>query len=275
MADQRGPWGRPSLARLGASAFDAVRTSGELGLLVGQTLRALLVDRQRWRVQIIQCYRIGYRSLPVVVLSGLSIGLVLAFQMDVALGVFAAETMSGAMVHYGIFTQLAPVITGLMLAGRVGSSIAAELGTMQVTEQIDALRTMGTDPIAHLVAPRFLACVLLMPFLTAISALVGVYGAAWLSVEVLGIEAAPYWQRAMDFNTWWEVFVGLIKPLFFGAIIAIVACHRGLKTVGGATGVGEACTKGVVSSSVHILLANFFLTVVLQRLRPWIMALVA
>jgi phospholipid/cholesterol/gamma-HCH transport system permease protein len=252
---------------LGRSATDALAATGAIAHLGLLAVVAALRRPQRRPVIMGQCFAIGFRSLPVVMLTGLAIGLVLAFQIHTTLVVFRGETMVGAMVNYGIFTQLAPVITGLMISGRVGSSIAAELGTMQVTEQIDALRTMGTDPVDHLVAPRLVACVLLMPFLTAVSALMGVYGAYVLATSTLGIDAPAYWERAVDFNTPWEVLTGLAKTLIFGALIALVACFEGLRTRGGATGVGESCTRAVVTGSILVLIANFLLTVLLQRAR--------
>jgi len=225
---------------------------------------------QRRRTLILQMYSIGFQSLPVVVLTGLAIGMVLGVQLLVTLQAFKGETMTGAMVNFALFSQLGPTLTGLMLAGRVGSSIAAELGTMKVTEQIDALRTMGTDPIAYLVVPRFLACVCLLPFLTAIACFAGVFGSSWLLIDVYGISGASYWQRSADFNTWWEISTGLAKTCVFGGIIALVACRAGLNTQGGATGVGRSCTEGVVSASLLILLSNFIMTLILQVMATWI-----
>lgn len=259
------------IANVGRGAIDGVRAIGQLALLFAQVCTSLFSSRQRWRTYIVQMYRIGFQSLPVVVLTGSSIGMVLGVQLLATLKPLRGETMTGAMVNYALFSQLAPVVTGLMLAGRVGSSIAAELGTMKVTEQIDALRTMGTDPVGYLVLPRVLACILLMPILTAIGCLAGVYGSAWLVVGIYGIPEAPYWERSVDFNSVWEIGSGLFKTVIFGGIIALVACRKGLRTKGGATGVGEACTEGVVTASIAILVANFVLTLILQVARPWFM----
>ena len=162
---------------LGRTTVGTLQAVGELGTLLRDVVRALIYDRQRREVMVIQLYHIGYLSLPVVLLTGVSIAMVMAVQSYATLSRFNAEVMCGPMVNYSMVTQLAPVVTGLMLAGRVGSNMAAELGTMKVTEQLDALRTMGTDPIAYLVAPRFLACVLLLPLLTALGAGAGVAGA--------------------------------------------------------------------------------------------------
>jgi phospholipid/cholesterol/gamma-HCH transport system permease protein len=261
--------GLRSIAIVGRGTMSAILAAGQLALRFSQVMVSALRDRQRRRTFVIQLYRIGYQSLPVVVLTGLSIGMVLGVQILATLRAFKGETMTGAMVNFALFSQLAPTVTALMVAGRVGSSIAAELGTMKVTEQIDALRTMGTDPIAYLVVPRFLACVLLLPMLTAIAMFAGVYGSAALLVGVYGVPEASYWARSADFNGSYEIISGLVKTVIFGAIIALVSCRKGLMTKGGATGVGESCTEGVVTSSIMILIANFVLTLILQVMRPW------
>lgn len=260
------------LAQAGRSFLLFFAAAGALGMLFAQVMRATWRQPQRRRTLVIQMYSIGFQSLPVVVLTGLAIGMVLGVQLLVTLQAFKGESMTGAMVNFALFSQLGPTLTGLMLAGRVGSSIAAELGTMKVTEQIDALRTMGTDPVAYLVVPRFWACVALMPFLTAIACFAGVFGSAWLLTGVYGVPASSYWERAMDFNSWWEISTGLAKTCVFGGIIALIACRAGLATSGGATGVGRSCTEGVVSASILILLANFVMTLLLQVLRGWVFA---
>ncbi len=251
---------------VGKYALESLQAIGELGILAKQVLIALRSDRQRREVIVTQLYHIGYLSLPVVLTAGISIGLVLAVQSVSTLKKFNAEVMAGPMVNYSMITQLAPVLTGLMLAGRVGSNMAAELGTMKVTEQIDALRTMGTNPISYLVAPRFLACTLLAPVLTAIAALAGSLAAAFLVIDIWRVDGAAYWSRSAEYVRLWDLFTGIGKTAIFGAIIALVACRRGLLTTGGATGVGEACTKGVVQASVLVLVANFVMSLLFQKL---------
>ncbi|HYE05636.1 MAG TPA: ABC transporter permease [Planctomycetota bacterium] len=253
-------------ALLGRWTLTTVATVGELGTLLRDVVRALMHDRQRRSVIVIQLYHIGYLSLPVVLLTGTSIAMVMAVQSFTTLASFNAEVMAGPMVNYAMVTQLAPVVTGLMLAGRVGSNMAAEIGTMKVTEQLDALRVMGTDPVAYLVAPRFLACVLLMPLLTALGAAAGMAAAAILVTGVWRVDAGAYWSRSNDYVGAWDILTGLGKTLIFGGILALVACRRGLQTRGGATGVGEACTQGVVQASVLVLIANFMLTLMLQKI---------
>ncbi len=253
-------------ALLGRWTLTTVATVGELGTLLRDVVRALMHDRQRRSVIVIQLYHIGYLSLPVVLLTGTSIAMVMAVQSFTTLARFNAEVMCGPMVNYAMVTQLAPVVTGLMLAGRVGSNMAAEIGTMKVTEQLDALRVMGTDPVAYLVAPRFLACVLLLPLLTALGAAAGIAAAAALATGVWRVDSGAYWARSNDYVAAWDILTGLGKTLIFGGILALVACRRGLQTRGGATGVGEACTQGVVQASVLVLIANFMLTLMLQKM---------
>ena len=206
------------VASFGKSIITTLAGVGAVGLLFFAVIKATLRYPQRRRTMVLQMYSIGFQSLPVVVLTGLAIGMVLGVQLLVTLQAFKGETMTGAMVNFALFSQLGPTLTGLMLAGRVGSSIAAELGTMKVTEQIDALRTMGTDPIAYLVVPRFWACVCLLPFLTAIACAAGVFGSSWLLTAAYDVSSASYWERAIDFNSWWEITTGLVKTCVFGGL---------------------------------------------------------
>lgn len=256
---------RRMTSQIGRVALLGLQALGEIGGLLVAVLCALWRDGQRREVIVVQLYHIGYLSLPVVLIAGTSIGLVLAVQSYATLTRFNAEVMAGPMVNYAMVTQLAPVLTGLMLAGRVGSNMAAEIGTMKVTEQLDALRTMGTDPIAYLVGPRFLACVLLTPVLTALGALAGILAGGFLVVSVYRVDGAAYWFRASEYVAMWDVVTGIGKTVIFGGLIALIACRRGLKTRGGATGVGEACTHGVVQASVMVMVANFLLTLILQK----------
>ena len=251
---------------LGRLVIGSVQAVGQLAVLLVQVVRALLADPQRRRTIVDQLYRIGYLSLPVVILTGLATGLVLAVQAYHTLAKVQGETMVGAMVNYTIITELGPVLTGLMLAGRVGSAIAAELGSMKVTEQLDALRVMGTDPVAYLVAPRFLACVLLLPMLTATCIFVGIQAADLLAMGVWQIDRGAYWEKHAFYVAAWDIGVGLGKSLIFGGVIALVACRKGLRTSGGASGVGAACTEGVVAASVLILVFNFVLTLIARTL---------
>ncbi|NRA36638.1 MAG: ABC transporter permease [Planctomycetes bacterium] len=251
---------------LGSRCIILVSHVGHMSLLLAQVIKMLISNRPRREVMVRQLYHIGYLSLPVVLLTGVCIGLVLAVQAYATLSGLNGENMAGAMVNFSLVTQIIPVLVGLTLAGRVGASIAAELGTMQVTEQIDALRVMGTDPIQYLIVPRFFACVALMPFLTALSSFVGIMAAAELLTGLWGIDKAAYWAHASEFVDSWDILIGLAKTVVYGAIIALISCRNGLMTTGGATGVGDACTKAVVDSSMVIMVASFILTLISQEL---------
>jgi phospholipid/cholesterol/gamma-HCH transport system permease protein len=251
---------------LGRWFIDMLSAIGELGDLLSKVWWSLRHDRQRRSVVVMQLYHIGYLSLPVVLLADSAIGLVLGVQSYSTLSRFNADAMCGPMVNFSMITQLSPVITGLMLAGRVGSNMAAEIGTMKVTEQLDALRVMGTDPVSYLVAPRFLACVLLAPVLTALGTVAGMLAGHVLVVEIWRVDGAAYWFQTDKFLTIWDVVTGSLKPIVFGGLIALVSCRRGLLTRGGATGVGEACTTGVVQASVLVLVANFLMSLSFQKL---------
>jgi len=252
--------------RTGRVSMDVVQAVGQISILLVQVLRSFVRQPQRRKTISTQLYRIGFLSLPVVVVTGVSVGLVLAIQSYATLSRVSGETMTGAMVNFALVAELAPVLTGLMLAGRVGSSIAAEIGTMKVTEQLDAMRVMGTDPIGYLVAPRFAACLLLLPVLAAIGAAAGIVAAQYLALGIWDIDPGAYWAKHRAYVDSWDILTGLCKAMIFGGTIALVACRRGLRTEGGASGVGTACTEGVVSASLLILVGDFVLTVVFQHL---------
>lgn len=252
--------------QIGSGTLLAVNAIGDLTVLLARVLTAVVCEPQRRRTVVAQLYHIGYLSLPVVILTGISTGMVLAVQAYVTLSRVKGETMTGVMTNYAVIAELAPVLTGLMLAGRVGSSVAAELGSMKVTEQVDALQVMGTDPIAYLVAPRFLACVLLLPVLVAICAATGIAAADWLAGSVWEIDQGAYWEKHRQYVDTFDILASLFKGLVFGGIISLVACRKGLQTEGGAAGVGHACTEGVVTASILILVSNFVMTLVFQRL---------
>jgi phospholipid/cholesterol/gamma-HCH transport system permease protein len=251
---------------VGRLTVEGLVAAGELTRLLLKVVRAVFKDRQRRPVIVTQLYHIGYLSLPVVLISGASIGMVMGVQSYATLVKFNAEVMSGPMVNYALVSQLAPVFTALMVAGRVGSNMAAEIGTMKVTEQLDALRVMGTDPVAYLVAPRFIACVALLPVLSALAGVAGIMAAAFLVIDVWQVDEGAYWFRTAQYMRSWDTLTGLAKTFVFGGIICLVACRRGLMTHGGATGVGEACTRGVVQGSVLVMVANFVMTLIFNKL---------
>jgi phospholipid/cholesterol/gamma-HCH transport system permease protein len=260
------PVRRGPLAWIGAGVLRFLTTVGEVAVLLRRAAGALVHDRQRWAVHREQWLRIGWESLPVVMLTGGFVGMVIAVQAFATLVRFNAEVMSGPMVNYAVIQQLSPTVTALIVTARVGSRLTAEIGTMKVSEQLDALRVLGTSPISYLVAPRVLACVLLLPVLTACSSLVGVACAALLLIGAWGVDGAAYWSQAAVFVSWWDVSVGCGKTAIFGAIIAVICCRQGLLTTGGASGVGVACTRAVVQASVSMFVANFLITLVTNRI---------
>lgn len=217
-------------------------------------------------------YQVGVRSVPVVGITGLFIGMVLAVQ---GFGEFTRfppmKGWLGAAINGSVIRELGPVLAATMLAGRVGSAIAAELGTMRVTEQIDALTCLGVNPIHYLVVPRFLACVTLIPLLTVLADFMGVMGGAFISTQFYGIEPHDYWTLSQQKIGLWDILVGLFKSMVFGACIAIISCYRGFHSGAGAQGVGKASTEAFVHSFVTILIADFFLAMFFNELygRLW------
>ncbi len=210
-----------------------------------------------------QIMRIGYFSLPVVGLTAFFTGGVLALQIYIGGNRYGAEAIVPQIVVLGITRELGPVIAGLMVAGRVAAAIAAEIGTMRVTEQIDALTTLATNPIKYLVVPRLIAAVVSMPILVGIADAIGVFGGYVVSTQSLGFSGGIYLKNTVDFVTHGDVTSGLIKAAFFGFIIALMGCYNGFHSKGGAQGVGAATTNAVVSSSILILAANYILTSIL------------
>jgi phospholipid/cholesterol/gamma-HCH transport system permease protein len=216
-----------------------------------------------WLHIVRQILRIGYFSLPVVGLTAFFTGGVLALQIYIGGNRYGAEAIVPQIVVLGITRELGPVIAGLMVAGRVAAAIAAEIGTMRVTEQIDALTTLATNPIKYLVVPRLVAAVISMPILVAIADSIGVFGGYVVSTQSLGFSGGIYLKNTVDFVTHQDVSSGLIKAAVFGFIIALMGCYNGFHSKGGAQGVGAATTNAVVSSSILILAANYVLTSIL------------
>lgn len=210
-----------------------------------------------------QMLRIGYFSLPVVGLTAFFTGGALALQIYVGGNRFGAESFVPNIVVLGITRELGPVIAGLMVAGRVAAAIAAEIGTMRVTEQIDALTTLSTNPMKYLVVPRLVAAVVTLPLLVLVADAIGVFGGYIVATESLGFNGAAYIKNTVDFVTHDDVNSGVIKVAVFGFIIALMGCYSGFNSKGGAQGVGTATTNAVVSSSILILAANYFLTSIL------------
>ncbi|MDQ3068647.1 MAG: ABC transporter permease [Acidobacteriota bacterium] len=228
--------------------------------LVGQTARALFTRPYYYRDIVEQFEAIGLGSMTVVLLTGTFTGMVLALQSGITLDMFGARSMVGRLVSASMVKELGPVLTALMVTGRVGSGIAAELGSMMVTDQISALRALGTDPIRKLVLPRVLAGVIMVPVLTVIADAIGMVGAWIIAVTQLKVAGSVFWNSVVIGLFIQDVWMGLIKPFFFGFVIVTIACHVGLRTKGGTQGVGRATTNAVVAGSVVVLAVDFLLT---------------
>ena len=213
-----------------------------------------------YRDLIEQFEQIGWGSLTVVLLTGLFTGAVLALQSGITLDQFGARPFVGRLVSASMIKELGPVLTALMLTGRVGSGIAAELGSMVVAEQVNALRALGTDPIRKLVVPRILAGTLMCPVLTVIADLVGILGGWVIATFQLRVESSVYWTSVLDGLYPEDPWMGLLKPFFLGFAIVSIGCHVGLRTKGGTQGVGRATTNAVVAASVAVLAVDFFIT---------------
>jgi len=267
MATKSG-WGARFLGALGHTPVQACSYLGQLVLLGCEVLYSLFAARIRWKLVRIQIVEIGARSQSVVSVTGAFTGAVFAAQTFFQFNRVGMESAVGAVVAVSMCRELGPVLTGLMLAGRVGASMTAEIGTMKVTEQIDALRTMSVHPVDYLVTPRMLAILIAMPILTAESIALGIGTAYLVGVQVLGIEAAYYIDNMMTFTDGRDIAMGLIKGMVFGQLIGVISCHQGLNTTNGAVGVGRATTTAVVYASLAILIVNFFLTMTLNMFIP-------
>ena len=210
-----------------------------------------------------QMARVGVDSVPVVVLTTMFTGMVLALQAFIGFQRVHAENFVGGVVALAMLRELSPVLVGLMVTGRVGSSMAAEIGTMRVTEQIDALKALATDPVQYLFVPRVLAGVIMLPFLVILGDALGIYGGYIVGVKLMHANPVIYEQNTYQFLTLSDLFSGVIKSAFFGLILTLTGCVRGYYTIGGAEGVGRATTAAVVSASLIILFTDFFLTKIL------------
>lgn len=259
----------PFFTRLNDAAKSKVLTLQEYFVLAWKSLRFIFARPFYGQDVIQQMDEIGVKSLGIVLLTGLFTGMVLALQSSVQLKTFGATMYIGNLVSASMIRELGPVLAGLMVAGRVGSGIAAQLGSMRVTEQIDALNTLGTDPIKKLVTPRVLAALIMLPVLTVINDFVGIIGGNIIASFVVGLPSAQYWRTVWDqiasdgFTGRYfpnDFIQGLSKPFVFGGLISITACYFGLGTTGGTEGVGLSTTRTVVTSSILILIVDYFIT---------------
>lgn len=250
------------LAGIGGVVIAFLRTVGRVTLFTLQAVRHVFTPPIYARLILKQMLEIGYYSLPVVGLTGIFAGMVLALQSFTGFSRFAPGAESGVatVVVISITRELGPVLAGLMVAGRVGAAMAAEIGTMRVTEQIDALTTLSTNPFRYLVAPRLIAGVLSLPLLVLVADIIGIFGGYLVSVYKLDFAATSYLRNTWDFLEPMDVISGLVKAAVFGFIIALMGCYNGYQSRGGAQGVGAATTNAVVSASILILVFNYILT---------------
>ncbi|MCP4590119.1 MAG: ABC transporter permease [bacterium] len=259
----------PIIAAIGAKTVRTVEDFGRFWTFTGQMVRWLILgfpSWRNWRLVFPQFFEVGNRTLPVILITGLFVGLVLAIQSYDQLAEAGFARRMGVLVNLTLVRELGPVLAGVMLAGRVGGALTAELGTMNVTEQVDALRVMGADPIRHLVVPRFLACLLLSPLLTFFCDVVGA-GAGWfVAVMLKNVPNEPYWYYVRDAIERWDIMVGFVKSVVFGGAIGLIACYKGFHCRPGAEGVGRACTESFVASFLAILVTDFFLATFFQGL---------
>jgi phospholipid/cholesterol/gamma-HCH transport system permease protein len=256
------------LQRIGKKTMEFFASAGELFTLFCQTIYFCFQRPLRIRLTVEQMVSIGVMSLPIALITATFTGMVLVLQTGVQLKPLGMKIYSSGISAIGFTREIGPVLTSVVLAGRIAAGITAEIGTMKVTEQIDAMKTLGTNPVSYLVVPRFLACVIMFPMLTVLAIGVGIAGGFVVGVTVLQITPGLYISSLWKWLVLTDYLSGIIKTVFFGAIVAVVGCYKGFKTGFGAQGVGDATKDSVVSSSILILIANFILTSWIIQLFP-------
>lgn len=256
---------RRQVEALGRAFISIADETGAVFLLFYATLRQMVRPPFEIKNIVKQMLEVGVMSVPVVLVTAIFTGMVLALQTYTGFKRFGAESVVGSVVAMSMTREMGPVLTGLIVTGRVGASMAAELGTMRVTEQIDALETLATNPIKYLVVPRFVACTFMMPALTVLADIIGILGGFMITVWLFGTSSSLYWRRTWEILQFEDIYNGLIKACFFGAAISLISCYKGFYTEGGAEGVGKATTGAVVMSFMAILVSNYFLAAWLYR----------
>lgn len=251
---------------LGSKTLSLANQVGTFCIFIYETIKIALTSIPRVNAILVQTERIGVQSLPIVILTGSFTGMVFALQSYVGFARFGAEQFIGATVALALIKELGPVLTGLMVTGRAGSAIAAELGTMQVSEQIDALKTLHIDPFSYLIVPRIVAATLIMPFLALICMVCGIAGGYVVCAQLLDVNTQEYIANIATFVDLKDIVGGLLKSLFFGFLISLIGCYKGYCANGGARGVGLATTQAVVAGSVAVLITNYVLTQLLETL---------
>lgn len=252
------------LENIGARVIYGMENAGRVVLLFGEMLYHLR-RRPNFKHVLHQMAHLGVNSLPIVLLTILFTGMVMTVQMAHEFIKYGAQSSVGGVVAIAMGRELAPVLTGVVVAGRVGAAITAEIGSMKVTEQIDALRVMATNPVAYLVVPRFIACALMVPVLVVFADVIGTIGGYLVATLYAGISSYTYLHSIKVFAVVSDITGGIVKAAFFGGIVAVIGCYKGLTTGQGAEGVGKATTGSVVSSIIMIFITNYFLSLLLYR----------
>jgi phospholipid/cholesterol/gamma-HCH transport system permease protein len=254
--------------RIGRGANDALAACGDFFIFAGRAIVWIFTgfSLKSIRLVIPQIFEVGVRSVPVIAVTGAFIGMVMSIETYTQFKTIGQEDRLGSIIILSVVKQIGPVLTAVMLAGRIGGALTAELGTMNVTEQLDALRVMGSDPIGYLVVPRLLACILLAPVLTVYSDFMGIMGGWLIAVKVMGVPNGPFWTYAQQGVDFWQVAEGIIKSVFFGASLGLISCYKGFHCGAGASGVGRACTESFVVSFLVIIILNFFFAQMSQSL---------
>lgn len=253
-------------AFIGRWTLDICEFLGELSLLIRDIISALIRYRLRWKLLIDQILFVGVYSQFVVIITGAFTGAVFAAQVHFQFAQLGMESAVGPTVSVAMCRELGAVLCCLLLAGRVGAAMAAEISSMKNTEQIDALRSLGVYPVEYLIVPRVLAMTISTPLLVGMAIAVGIFCGYIVAVPMLGVDGAYYWDNTVKFTTQKDVLVGLSKGLLFGIIISIISCHKGMNPGIGTAGVGRTTTEAVVNSCLTILISNFFFTLILNRL---------
>jgi phospholipid/cholesterol/gamma-HCH transport system permease protein len=252
-----------ALDNFGRAVLSNVEEMGKILLLFVSTLVWMVRPPLKVRLIFKQMEFVGVKSIYVVVLTGTFTGMVLALQSYYGFRMFSAESLVGSTVALSMTRELGPVLTALMVTARAGSAMAAELGTMRVTEQIDALYVMATNPVKHLIVPRIVASVFMLPILTIVSDFMGIMGGYFVGVTILNINEGSFVRNITRYVDLDDLYNGLIKAAVFGLILSLVGCYKGFNTSGGAEGVGRATTEAVVLSSITILISDYFLTAIM------------
>lgn len=257
------------IENIGAKSIASVEHLGRFGHFTADSFRAILktcITPKSYTLVWNQMNIIGVKSVPVVMATGAFVGMILAIQAFGQLASMGLEERLGVLINIAVVKELGPVLAAVMLAGRVGGALTAELGTMNVTEQIAAVQSFGVSPVRYLVAPRVLACLLLTPLLIIYADLLGILGGFFVSVKQLGINAGAYWNYSAIGVELWDIGTGIVKGFFFGGAIALISCYKGFTCREGARGVGEACTEAFVGCFISILALNYVFAVVLSAL---------